>query len=154
MPVTQPGSAVHQKMSPGFRSSAKAAVAWCATTAPWTWRAPLGLPVVPLVKCSSAGVSGLVGAMVHASEARSIHGPRACTPGEPGGSSLASTSSTWRSSGSSGSSAATFLRNRASVVTSTLASPSESRARMGSGPKAEKSGQNTSPCLSAPNAAT
>ena len=33
VPVTQPGSAVHQKMSSGCKSSAKRPVMWCATTA-------------------------------------------------------------------------------------------------------------------------
>ena len=63
VPVTQPGSAVHQKTSCGCRSSANRAVAAWATTASWTWTAPLGAPVVPLVKCSSAGVPGSVGPM-------------------------------------------------------------------------------------------
>ncbi len=40
------------------------------------------------------------------------------------------------------------------MVTSTLPPPSSSRARMGSGPKAEKSGENTLPFLSVPSAAT
>ena len=60
VPVTQPGSAVHQNTSPGRSPSACAPVAWWATTASCTCTAPLGLPVVPLVKCSSAGVSGSV----------------------------------------------------------------------------------------------
>ena len=33
-------------------------MAWCATAASWTCTAPFGVPVVPLVKCSSDGVSG------------------------------------------------------------------------------------------------
>ena len=61
VPVTQPGSAVHQNTSSGWRSSAQRAVAWWATTASWTWTAPLGVPVVPLVKCSSAMSPGSVG---------------------------------------------------------------------------------------------
>ena len=60
VPVTQPGSAVHQKTSSSWRSSARRPVIACATTAPCTWTAPFGLPVVPLVKCSSAGSSGRV----------------------------------------------------------------------------------------------
>ena len=40
-----------------------APVAWWATTASCTWTAPFGVPVVPLVKCSSAGSSGSVGGM-------------------------------------------------------------------------------------------
>ena len=44
VPVTQPGSAVHQKTSSGCRSSASAPVAWCATTASWTCTAPFGVP--------------------------------------------------------------------------------------------------------------
>ena len=69
MPVTQPGSAVHQNTSSGCRSSAEVPVAWCATTASWTWTAPLGVPVVPLVKCSSAMSSGSVGGISNLSEA-------------------------------------------------------------------------------------
>jgi hypothetical protein len=38
------------------------------------------------------------------------------------------------------------------VVTSTFAPPIASRARIGSGPKAEKSGQNTARCFTVPSA--
>ena len=34
----------------------EAAVVWWATTASWTWMAPLGVPVVPLVKWSERDV--------------------------------------------------------------------------------------------------
>ena len=61
IPVTQPGSAVHQNTSPGRSPSAYDPVAWWATTASCTCRAPLGWPVVPLVKWSSATLSGSVG---------------------------------------------------------------------------------------------
>ena len=39
---------------------AAAPVTWCATTASCTCTAPLGLPVVPLVKCSSASPPAIV----------------------------------------------------------------------------------------------
>src|SRR3972149_844670 len=58
VPVTQPGSAVHQKTSSGWRSSASLPVIWWATTASWTWTAPLGVPVVPLVEGGGGGASG------------------------------------------------------------------------------------------------
>ena len=61
-PVTHPGSAVHQKMSSSWRSSAQRAVARCAAIASCTWTAPLGMPVVPLVKCNKAMSVGAVSA--------------------------------------------------------------------------------------------
>ncbi len=72
VPVTQPGSAVHQNTSSGCRSSASLPVAWCATTASCTCTAPLGVPVVPLVKCNSATSSGAVASIVKPSLASSI----------------------------------------------------------------------------------
>ena len=42
VPVTQPGSAVHQNTSSSWRSSANRAVASWATTAWWTWMAAFG----------------------------------------------------------------------------------------------------------------
>jgi len=60
VPVTQPGSAVHQNTSSACRSSAWRPVAKCVSTASCTWIAPLGVPVVPLVKCSSAMSEALV----------------------------------------------------------------------------------------------
>jgi len=69
VPVTQPGSAVHQKMSPAWRSSASFPVMWWETIASWTCTAPLGFPVVPLVKCTSATSSGSVGPISYVSAA-------------------------------------------------------------------------------------
>ena len=76
VPVTQPGSAVHQNTSPARRSRAKVEVAWWATTASCTCTAPLGVPVVPLVKCSSAMSSGSVGGISKTSGAVAITSAR------------------------------------------------------------------------------
>ena len=72
VPVTQPGSAVHQKTSSGWRSSASLPVTWWETIASCTWTAPFGLPVVPLVKWTSALSSGSVGPIVYVSSAAAI----------------------------------------------------------------------------------
>ena len=82
VPVTQPGSAVHQKTSSSWRSSARLPVAWCATTASWTWTAPFGLPVVPLVKWSSAMSSGRSASIsnVVLARPRRARRSRACRP--------------------------------------------------------------------------
>ena len=69
VPVTHPGSAVHQYTSPGCRSSTTRPVTECATTASWTWTAPFGFPVVPLVKCTRATSSGRIGTVANSSEA-------------------------------------------------------------------------------------
>ena len=152
VPVTQPGSAVHQKTSSGWRSRADAAVAWWATTASCTCTAPFGVPVVPLVKCSSAGASGSVGPISKRSSALAMSAPRSCVPGASSAGPPAT--STWRSAGSRSRSPAIFWAWRAVVVTTTAASPSAIRWRSGSGPKAENMGQNTAPALRAPSAAT
>ena len=81
VPVTQPGSAVHQKTSSGWRSSASAPVTWCATTAPCTWTAPFGLPVVPLVKWRSAMSSGSVGGISNAGLASARSAAKSSVPG-------------------------------------------------------------------------
>ena len=106
VPVTQPGSAVHQKTSPGRRSRAYAEVAWWATTAWWTCTAPLGFPVVPLVKCSSAMSSGSVGGISYSGDAAAISSssPQVLTSPEP------STIRTCSRSGRSARSLATFRR--------------------------------------------
>ena len=59
VPVTQPGSAVHQYTSSGCRSRAAVPVAWCAVTASCTWMAPFGVPVVPLREVQQGHVLGL-----------------------------------------------------------------------------------------------
>jgi len=56
MPVTHPGSALHQKTSSGWRSSTVVAVAWWLTMAPCPWTTPLAGPDVPEVYGRSAGV--------------------------------------------------------------------------------------------------
>ena len=81
VPVTQPGSAVHQKTSSGWRSRTRRPVRWWVTTAPWTCTAPFGVPVVPLVKCSSAGVSGSVYPMSNEAEASQRNAPIDITRG-------------------------------------------------------------------------
>ena len=72
VPVTQPGSAVHQNTSPSRRSSANRPVASWATTASCTCTAPLGIPVVPLVKWTNAGSSAPVGAIEYSVDARAM----------------------------------------------------------------------------------
>src|SRR5690606_17969674 len=47
VPVTQPGSAVHQYISSSFKSNIHFAVWYCCIIALCTWRTPLGLPVEP-----------------------------------------------------------------------------------------------------------
>jgi hypothetical protein len=46
---------------------------WWATTASCTWTAPFGLPVVPLVKCSSAMSPGSVGSIAKRPSARAMN---------------------------------------------------------------------------------
>ena len=100
VPVTQPGSAVHQKTSSGCRSSASRAVAWCATTASCTCTAPFGRPVVPLVKWSSAGVLG-VGRRDRRTRRRrrAMSAARSWVPGDVGGPAPSPTSRTCSRSG-------------------------------------------------------
>jgi hypothetical protein len=50
VPVTHPGSAVHQYTSSGWRSSTSFPVAYGPTTAACTWTTPFNPAVVPLVK--------------------------------------------------------------------------------------------------------
>ena len=82
VPVTQPGSAVHQYTSSGCRSSAVVPVAKWATTASWTCTAPFGVPVVPLVKCSSAMSSGSVGGISNSSDAPARRSSKPTAPGD------------------------------------------------------------------------
>ncbi len=101
VPVTQPGSAVHQNTSsPSPRSRTERAVAWCATTAWWTWTTPFGFPVVPLVKCSSDQSSGSVGGTGPGSGASASNACRSCTPPSVKRSAPGPAMSTWARSGS------------------------------------------------------
>ncbi len=154
VPVTQPGSAVHQNTSSGCRSSAYRPVAKCVTAAAWTCSAPLGVPVVPLVKCSSAASSAAVGSNAKSSEAAASSAPKSRVPGTSVARPPSPTSSTCRSCGSASRRPATLRRYSASVVTSTLPAPRARRVRIGSGPNAEKRGDTTVAFLSAPSAAT
>jgi len=151
--VTQPGSAVHQNTSSGWRSRANRPVMWCMTTASWTCTAPLGLPVVPLVKCSSAISSGSVGGMVNWSSAASSRRWKFRVSANSDVSRPSLMTSTCSSKGRESRSCFILRRYSVSVVTKTLALPISIRARMGSGPKAENRGEKTLPFFSAPKAA-
>ena len=150
--MTQPGSAVHQKTSSGWKSSAYRPVTLWAMTASCTCTAPLGLPVVPEVKCSSAMSSGSVRTMSNSLEAACSSAARSRVPS--GGAPSASTISMSLRCASSARQAATLRLYSAAEVTRTLPSPMLIRALIGSGPKAENIGQNTAPSFSVPSAAT
>ena len=146
VPVTQPGSAVHQNTSSACRSRASRAVAWCATTASCTCIAPFGVPVVPLVKCSSASWSGSVGAISNV--------VRGVAPTTQSKSSASGEHARARGRAPRAWIGSTLRRYSAAVVTSTRASPRRRRWRIGSGPNAENSGDTTAPSFSAPSTAT
>ena len=115
-------------------------VAWWATTASWTCTRPSGVPVVPLVKCSSAMSSGSVGGISKSvgraaiSIVRSAHASPSALARRRRRAARARGRAAGRAAG------ATLRRYSAGVVTSTRPSPSASRWRTGSGPKAENSG--------------
>ena len=147
-----------RKCRPGCRSSAYRAVAWCATTASCTCTAPFGVPVVPLVKCSSARCLGRsVGAdLDSASEAVSMRRGEATVPGRahprPACRRSAAPCSRPGSAVAHGRRSCAGTGSR--VVTRHVAvARCSSRCAIGSGPKAEKSGQNTRPRLSVPRTA-
>ncbi len=153
IPVTQPGSAVHQNTSSGWRSRAHRAVTRCEAIAPCTWIAPFGVPVVPLVKCSSAMSSGRVSAIGKLGEALASNERRWSTSAPLSVARSSSTRMTWRRPGRSPRICATLRRYSVLVVTSTRASPSSRRWQIGSGPNAENSVQATLPCFSVPSTA-
>jgi hypothetical protein len=124
------------------------------TTAPCTWIAPFGVPVVPLVKCSSDGSSGMVRSTSAWSDAAAISAARSSVPGTSVAPPSSATSSTCLSDGMASRTLATLRSYSASVVTSTAPWPMLMRVAIGSGPKAEKSGVTTVPFFSAPSTAT
>ena len=127
------------------------AVAWCATTAPWTCIAAFGRPVVPLVKWSSASVSGGVGGMSSAGEAAASSArPSSAPAGTPPPSS---NTITWVSDARRSRIGATLRAYSDAVVTSTLPFAACTRVAIGSGPNAENSGETTAWIASAPSAA-
>ncbi len=152
VPVTHPGSAVHQKRSPSWKSSASLPVTWWAATAACTCRAPLGLPVVPLVKCSRAGSSGSVAGTWKSALASPTSASSDWVPGgrSDGSSPIRSTCSR---SGNESRIGRIFRRYRGTVVTTAFALPMAIRVRTGSGPNAANSGLTTSRAFSAPSAA-
>ena len=81
-----------------------------ATTASCTCTAPLGLPVVPLVKCSSAGSSGRIGTVSNRSDAPSSRPIRSRVRSGRSGSSSSRTTSTCSRKGSDARMARHFLR--------------------------------------------
>ena len=79
--------------------------------------------------------------------------PKSSVPSSAGEAPASRTSSTCFRPASEARTGTTFLRYRDSVVTSTRASPIAMRARIGSGPKAENSVQNTPWAFQVPSAA-
>ena len=152
MPVTQPGSAVHQKMSPSCRSSAYRAVIACATTDSCASTAPLGLPVVPLVKCISAMSSGAVSTMRYEGGEPASRVARARTRSESS-SAVPSIRITTLRRGNWPRRPDTLRWKSARVVTSATPQPISRRALIGSGPNAENRGQKTAPRFNVPRTA-
>ncbi len=111
----------------------------------------MGLPVVPLVKCSSDIVSGSVAPIVKSGEATSTTSAQRVTPGSSPGASP--TTITCSSPGSRSRRPLTLRWYSSGVVTSTRASPISQRVAIGSGPKAENSGLTTQRAFSAPSTA-
>ena len=118
----------------------------------WTWTAPLGVPVVPLVKCSRAMSSGSVGGI-----SNSVDRPR-----RPGGGTRGcrrcpspSTSSDVLEGGEPAQDRRRPCGGRsAGVVTRTRPSPRLRRWCTGSGPNAENSGLSTLRFFRVPSAVT
>ena len=129
---------MHQKTSSGCRSSAIAPVAWWATTASCTCIAPFGVPVVPLVKCSSASSSGSVGGISKSGSAAASSGAQVGDAGvvERGDLVRGADEQHVREAGQLRRGAPRPCAGRArGVVTSTRASPSASRWRDRLGPE-------------------
>ena len=160
IPVTHPGSAVHQYRVPSSRPRTAAAVRRCMTRASWAWTTPFGSPVVPLVKWRSAGVSGVTGSSGAAGSPAASHpakpavrpsaGAASERPSMPG----CSTRRTRSSSGSWSSPPSTFSRKRRAVVTRRRARPRARRRWTGWGPYEVKRTVTTAPARSAPSTAT
>ena len=131
---------------------------WWATTASCTWIAPFGVPVVPVVKCSSAMSSGAVGGDLEPGTAGGEQLVQVMAAGHvvPSGRSsrVAAEEQHVLELGQPVADGATFRRYSAGVVTSTRPSPRSRRCRIGSGPNAANNGQNTLPCFRVPSAAT
>ena len=151
--MTQPGSAVHQKTSSGWRSSASVPVAWCATTASCTWTAPFGVPGRAAGEVQQRHVLGSVGAISNVSGGRGHESCGArCSVGDVVVAPTEQHVLEVRQLGPDRRDLAPVERRGGHQHR--RVAECRGAVAIGSGPNAENSGHTTAPCFSVPSTAT